>query len=299
MPKRVIRESGTPKNRLRVALAQIAPKLGDVQANLKTHLALIRKARARKADLIIFPELSLSGYLLKDMVPRVALKLDAPEVKQLLTESKSIAMAVGLVEETPESLYYNSALFLEKGKMVYCHRKVYLPTYGMFDEGRFFGAGEALRAFDTRAGRLGVLICEEAWHSFCPYLLTLDGAVAVINMANSTARGLDGKRRVGTAQTWELMNRFYAGMHQVFFIFVNRVGFEDGIGFWGGSEVIDPFGKVAAKAPYFREQLVFADIDLGQVEQARLRTPLLRDERLDFSLAELARVRDQRQTTLA
>jgi predicted amidohydrolase len=299
MPKRVTRESGTPKNKLRVALAQIAPKLGDVQANLKMHLTFIRKARAHKADLIVFPELSLSGYLLKDMVPRVALKLDTPEIKELLAESKSIAIAVGLVEETPESLYFNSALFLEKGEMVYCHRKVYLPTYGMFDEGRFFGAGEALRAFDTRAGRFGVLICEEAWHSFCPYLLTLDGAGIIINMANSTARGLDGKKRVGTAQTWELMNRFYAGMHQVFFIFCNRVGFEDGIGFWGGSEVVDPFGKVAAKAVYFREQLVFADIDLGCVEQARLRTPLLRDEKLDFSLSELARVRDQRQLPVA
>lgn len=278
-----------------MTLAQIDPRLGDLEYNFKLHLKAIATARKKNAGLILFPELSLTGYLLKDMVPQVALRLDSPQIVRLRKESRNISIALGFVEETPESLFFNSALFLEKGEIVYCHRKIYLPTYGMFDEGRFFGAGEALRAFNTRFGRLGMIICEEAWHSFCPYLLTLDGAVAVVNLSNSTARGVEGGKKVGTAQTWELMNRFYASLHGIYFIFVNRVGFEDGVGFWGGSEVIDPFGRRLAKAAYFKEELVTVELDLQKVERSRLRTPLLRDEKLNFSINELTRVLNARE----
>lgn len=278
-------------DKIKVALAQIAPKLGDVKANLELHLETIAKAQREGADLVVFPELSLTGYLLKDMVPEAALRADSAEIKKLLKASGKSAVIFGFAEEDPAYVYYNSACFIDKGKTVHVHRKVFLPTYGMFDEGRFFGQGNSLKAFDTRLGKVGMLICEEAWHPFCPYLLTLDGAVLTVNIANGTARGLEEKAKMGSSAIWEKMNRFYSDMHAFFWIFVNRVGFEDGVCFWGGSEIIDPFGQPEVKLPYFEEKLQLTEISLGKVRRARLRTPLLRDEKLDFAINEMLRIR--------
>jgi len=278
-------------DKIKIALAQLAPKLGDVKANLELHLETIGKAQSQGADLVVFPELSLTGYLLKDMVPEVALRRDSPAMQKILKASENIAVIFGLAEEDPAYVYYNSACFADGGKIVYIHRKVFLPTYGMFDEGRFFGEGTKLAAFNTRFGRFGLLICEEAWHSFCPYLLMLDGAILVANIANGTARGLEEKSRMGSSAIWEKMNRFYSDLHGFFWIFVNRVGFEDGVGFWGGSEIIDPAGQLEVKLPYFEEDLKTTEISMGKVRRARLKTPLLRDEKLDFAINELLRIR--------
>jgi predicted amidohydrolase len=278
-------------DKIKIALAQIAPKLGDVKANLELHFETLAKAQSAGADLIIFPELSLTGYLLKDMVPEAALRADSAEMKKLLKASEKSAVIFGLAEEDPSFVYYNSACFADRGKIAHIHRKVFLPTYGMFDEGRFFGEGNGLKAFDTRFGKVGMLICEEAWHPFCPYLLMLDGAVLTVNIANGTGRGLEAKGRMGSSAIWEKMNRFYSDMHQYYWIFVNRVGFEDGVGFWGGSEIIDPFGQPEVKLPYFEEKLHLTEISLEKVRRARLRTPLLRDEKLDFAINEMLRIR--------
>jgi len=278
-------------DKIKIALAQLAPKLGDVKANLELHLETIGKAQSQGADLVVFPELSLTGYLLKDMVSEAALRRNSPAMQKILKASENIAVIFGLAEEDPAYVYYNSACFADGGKIVYMHRKVFLPTYGMFDEGRFFGAGTRLAAFNTRFGRFGLLICEEAWHSFCPYLLMLDGAILVANIANGTARGLEEKSRMGSSAIWEKMNRFYSDLHGFFWIFVNRVGFEDGVGFWGGSEIIDPAGQLEVKLPYFEEDLRTTEISMGKVRRARLKTPLLRDEKLDFAINELLRIR--------
>ncbi len=278
-------------DKIKIALAQIAPKLGDLKSNLELHLKTIAKAQNQGADLVVFPELSLAGYLLKDMVPEASLRTNSAEIGKILKASEKMAVIFGMVEEDPAYVYYNSACFADRGKIVHMHRKVFLPTYGMFDEGRFFGAGNNMTAFNTRFGRVGMLICEEAWHSFCPYLLMLDGAVLVANIANGTARGLEEKSRMGSSAIWEKMNRFYSDLHAFYWIFVNRIGFEDGVGFWGGSEIIDPFGQPELKLPYFEEDFKMVEISLGKVRRARLRTPLLRDEKLDFAINELLRIR--------
>lgn len=278
-------------DKIKIALAQIAPKLGDVKVNLELHLETIAKAQHERADLVVFPELSLTGYLLMDMVPEAALRVDSAEIKKLLKASEKSAVIFGFAEEDPSFVYYNSACFIDKGKIVHIHRKVFLPTYGMFDEGRFFGEGNHLKAFDTRFGKIGMLVCEEAWHPFCPYLLMLDGAVMTVNIANGTGRGLGQKGRMDSSVIWEKMNRFYSDMHGYFWIFANRVGFEDGVGFWGGSEIIDPFGQPEVKLPYFEEKLQLTEISFGKVRRARLRTPLLRDEKLDFAINEMLRIR--------
>ena len=148
--------------RLRIALAQIEPVLGDLEENVARHLVWARRAIGKGAQLLVFPELSLTGYSLQDLVADVALPLDDPgPIRALLEMSRRIAMVIGLVEETPGHRYHNSAVFLSGGRACHVHRKVYLPTYGMFDEGRFFAAGDRLEAFSTPFGRMGLLVCED------------------------------------------------------------------------------------------------------------------------------------------
>jgi predicted amidohydrolase len=277
---------------MKVAIAQIKSVLGNFNQNLQKHLDFIRQAIEGKADLIIFPELSLTGYSLKDLTNEVAVRLDHPRLSPLISRSVDIDIVVGLVEESEEFLYFNTALYLSEGNIIHAHRKIYLPTYGMFEEGRHFATGSSLNVFDSKLGRAGILICEDTWHSIGPLILTLKGATSIINVANGTARGIGKLGQLGSAHTWEGMNAFYAGLHSLYFVFVNRVGVEDGIVFWGGSEVVDPFGERLAKASYFDEQLLFCDIDLDAVRRARVKSPLLRDEKIDFCLREFQKISD-------
>lgn len=272
---------------MKIAIAQIKSVLGGFAENLRKHHDFVGRAVESSAGLVVFPELSLTGYSLKDLTSEVAVRLDHPRLQTLIDRSREIDIVAGLVEESDEFLYFNTALYLSGGKIVSAHRKLYLPTYGMFEEGRHFATGNSLAAFSTRFGKCGMIICEDAWHSFCPLLLTLQGALAIINVANGASRGVGVPGRLGSAETWERMNTFYAVNHSVFFIFANRVGVEDGVGFWGGSEVIDPFGQRLCKGSYFDEELVTSRLDIDVVRRARVKSPLLRDERIDFFLREI------------
>ena len=146
--------------------------------------------------------------------------------------------------------------------MLHLHHKVYLPTYGLFDEGRFFAWGDAVQAFDTRFGRLGMLICEDFWHASPPYLLWLDGADLLLFMSASPGRGLTAEPQLESARWVEHINRAYASLFTTFVVHANRVGYEDGLNFWGGSTVFDPNGELIVKAPYNEEALTLAEIDL-------------------------------------
>jgi predicted amidohydrolase len=275
---------------MKIALAQIKSALGGIEQNLQRHQDAIHRALEHKADLVVFPELSLTGYTLRDLTNEVAMRLDDPLLSPLIALSDQIDVVLGLVEESDEFLYFNTALYLSGGKIIHAHRKIYLPTYGMFEEGRHFAMGNALETFETKFGRSGLLICEDGWHSICPLILTLKGALLIISIANGTARGVERVDRIGSARTWERMNRFYAVNHSLNFVFVNRVGVEDGIGFWGGSEIIDPFGNRIVKASYSEEELLFGEVDLDAVRRSRVKSPLLRDERIDFCLREIQQI---------
>ncbi len=179
----------------RVALAQIAPVLADRQRNVGLHLEQIKAARAQEADLIVFPELSLTGYFVRDMVPDVAITPDAPEIRELLDAAGPMAVVLGFVEESPQHRFYNTALYAEGGRVVHLHRKVYLPTYGLFDEQRYFAAGERFLAFDTaRFGRMGILICEDFWHLSAAAIMQAE-EIDVLDLPRELAR----PRRRGTA----------------------------------------------------------------------------------------------------
>lgn len=280
------------KTHCKIGIAQIGPRLGDVAANLALHEAALERARGDGLDLLIFPELSLTGYHLRDMVADVALAADAPELARLEEWSRSVSFVAGLVEESGDFRFFNSAVYFGGGEIRHVHRKVYLPTYGMFDEQRYFARGSAVRAFDTEWGRFSALVCEDLWHPSTAYIAALDGAVVFVCPSASPLRGVaDRGERDGNARFWEALNRTYAETYGVFVVYANRVGFEDGVGFWGGSEIIDPFGRCLVKAAYYEEDYVTADLEIEAVRRRRLAAPLLRDEDVDLTINELLRIR--------
>jgi predicted amidohydrolase len=283
------------KDRPVVRIAQFSPKLGDVPANLEHMLAAADEAAADSVDLLVFPELSLTGYALRDHVSEVACGVDAPELQALASASERVSIAFGFVEETPDHLFFNSAAYLEGGRLLHVHRKVHLPTYGLFEEGRYFAAGETVRAFDTRFGRLAMLVCEDLWHLPVPYLAALDGAGMLLALSAGPTRGLDHDGHAKSSSAWERLLLTYASSLTVYVVYANRVGFEDGVGFWGGSEILDPSGRIVVKGKYHEPDSPTASLDLDLLRRERIQTPLLRDERLPLVIAELTRIQERRR----
>jgi predicted amidohydrolase len=280
--------------KIRLGMAQIKPKLGDVPANLTKHLEQIREAAKQGVRLLMFLELSLTGYYLQDMVYELAAHptADDPTFGRLLAASREhdMDLTVGFVEEDTRHRFYISQAYLSGGEVIHVHRKVYLPTYALFDEGRYFAWGDAVRAFDTRFGRVGMLICEDFWHASPPYLLWLDGADVLLMHSSSPGRGLDNGEALTSARWVELVNRAYASLFTAYVAHCNRVGFEDTLNFWGGSTVANPDGDFICHGPYYDEALLVQEIDLNQLHRTRSRLPLLRDERTGLTMRELTRI---------
>jgi len=274
-------------------LAQIKPKLGCVSDNLAQIEEQIIKASEAGADLIIFPELALSGYFLKDLVPEVALRLDSSEILKLIELSRGISIVIGFVEESDDYHFYNSALYLEDGAIRHRHRKVYLPTYGLFDEQRYLARGESFRAFDTKFGRLAMLICEDMWHLSASYILAMDGATTLICLSSSPARGIEGDSP-GSAAAWQKLVSTTAMFLNCRVLYSNRVGFEDGVNFWGGSEYVAASGESVIRAALLEEDIITARVTEGALRRERIISPLMRDENLFVTLQELRRIADKR-----
>ncbi len=282
-----------------LGLVQMNTKLADVQANLEVHLKFIQEARGLQADVLIFPELSLTGYVLQDLATGVAHHPtpDDPIFKPLLEASREIDLMVGFVDEDQRHRFYIAAAYLSGGQTLHVHHKVYLPTYGLFDEGRFFAWGDHIRAFNTRFGRIGMLICEDFWHASPPYLLWLDGADVLLFHSASPGRELSDKPELGSARWVEHINRAYASLFTSFVAHTNRVGYEDGLSFWGAATVFDPDGELLLQGPYQEEVLNVSEVDLNQLHRTRARLPLLRDERTGLAFREMARILQNDETT--
>jgi len=278
------------KDILKISIAQISSRLADVEKNIEKHLTYIGQAIEAKSDIIIFPELSLSGYSVKDAVYDVAMKSDDRRLQPFYEASKKISICLGTVELTNNYEAKNTNLFLENGQLVARHRKVYLPTYGVYEERRYFTPGNRFRAFDSRHGRFGMLICEDLWHPSSTSILALDGALLIFVNSAGILRGVHQKDKPENIEIWENLNKTSAHVFTSYLVFCNRVGSEDGLMFWGGSEVVDPHGKVTAKAPYFEEYLLTAEIDLLKIKHARVHATYLSDERLDIVCEELQRI---------
>ena len=284
-----------------LALAQIAPALGDLAQNFTLHQAKIAEGRAAGADLVIFPELSLTGYQLQDLAPEVAMRRTDPRLQALAKlTSGGPSTVVSFVESTDDHRLFAAAALLEGGEVRHVARKSYLPTYGLFDERRFLAAGDAIRATRATLGGsaaqgdvgIGIGVCEDFWHPTLPAILAQDGAELLINVAAGPARGasVDADQGLGSAASWGTLLRATAALTTSYVAFANRVGVDESLIFWGGSRVIGPDGVVIAEAPLFEEALLLAEIDLDEVARARTALPLLRDERLELTRREYDRI---------
>jgi predicted amidohydrolase len=283
-----------------LALAQIAPVLGDLAQNLALHEVKIAESKAAGADLVIFPELSLTGYQLQDLAPEVAMRRTDPRLQSLakLTSGGPSAV-VSFVESTDDHRLFAASALLEAGEVRHVARKCYLPTYGLFDERRFLAAGDAIRATRAALGGsaagdvgIGIGVCEDFWHPTLPAILAQDGAELLINVAAGPARGasVDADQGLGSAASWGTLLRATAALTTSYVAFTNRVGVDESLIFWGGSRVIGPDGVAIAEAPLFEEALLLAEIDLDEVARARSALPLLRDERLELTRREFDRI---------
>ncbi|MCE9638287.1 MAG: carbon-nitrogen hydrolase [Planctomycetes bacterium] len=280
---------------MKAALAQIFPRLADVPANLALHERSVNQAVAGGAELVVFPELSLTGYGLMESVPDVAIQLDSPTMRDLRQLSRAAAIVVGFVEEAPGARFYNSAAFVDRGEIVHVHRKVHLPTHGLFDEGRHFAAGDRIRAFDTRFGRAGMLICRDFWHLGPAYVLAAQQIDLLLVSSASPGRGATGgDGRFQSTASVDLLGDVYSRSFGVHVLHANRVGCEEGVTFTGASEAFGPAGNRLARARDLDEDLVFVDVDPDARRTARIHMPFQRDERPHLILRELQRALAER-----
>lgn len=268
-----------------------------VDENLATHRRVIDEAKAAGLDLLVFPELGLTGYLLQDLNAEVAMRADDQRLAELGRAASEMSLVLGFVEESDDHQLYIAAALFEGGDLRHVYRKSYLPNYGLFDERRFFGQGTQIRAVDSGLGvRLGICICEDFWHLPVPYLLALDGAQILINISSSPGRDVAAivEGGLGTADSWRTLMRSYAQLTTCHVVFVNRVGVDEAVTFWGGSQVIDPAGDVVFEAPLLEEGLYVTEIETDDIRRERVALPLLRDERPEFVLRQLERlIREQ------
>lgn len=272
-----------------LALAQMTPRLGLVDQNLTQVLALAEEAQGAGAELVMFPELCLTGYFLRDLAREVALPADSPRLKPLYKLSHKLDIVASFVEEAPDGQLYIAAGYFSKGTLLHLHRKVYLPTYGMFEDARFFSAGQHLGAFRTPLGPMAILICEDFWHPSSTWLAALGGAQVILCPSASPARAPEGHEFTNT-RWMRSLSTLMAGSYGLYVAYNNRVGYEDGVGFAGASHVAGPSGDVLVEAPVLREELLLCPLSALALKRERHRLPLLRDEDPWFLQRELERI---------
>jgi NAD+ synthase (glutamine-hydrolysing) len=284
---------------LRLAIAQFRPTKGRYAENLARLGAVLEEVGAwpEPPELLVLPESALTGYFLEGGVQELALSADRLFADLSGIHQKSGAPPLDIVVgfyEVHENRLYNSALYAALGGkdagVVHVHRKIFLPTYGVFDEERFVEAGKEVRAFDTRWGRAAMLVCEDAWHSLTGTLAALDGAQVILIPSATPGRGLQPSpngQRPANLERWERLAQGIAEEHGVYVAVCHLVGFEGGKGFAGGSVLLGPRGDLIAEGPVFEPAIIAATLDLDEITRARADAPLLADleSRLDSLLS--------------
>jgi len=295
---------------MRVGVYQTDPVLLDVKTNLEAAIDNIEAAKAQGVDLVVFPELSLTGYFVRERYHEAALRIDSPEIRRLAGATKGTAAVVGFIEESPAMNFYNSALVAVDGEILFAYRKLNLPNYGVFEERKIFSGGKHVRVFKLKGLTIAPFICNDLWHPSLPYLGVTQKADIFITMFNSS-RGSMGNE-FSNIESWNIINRFYSRVFGVYNLCANRVGCEvfedlrseDGeqtdstpaavdenpFRFWGGSEIINPFGQAIISAALFDPDAIFADISRDIVRKKRILLPYLRNDDPYFTHRELGRI---------
>ena len=272
-------------------MAQVAPVLGDVDANFELARQAIREAREKGADLVVFPELSMTGYSLGQVSYEVSIEASDPRITELAEEAGDMSVVIGFHEDGSGVRTYNSAAYLENGRILHLHRKLYLPTYGIFEERKHFSPGQNMRAFTSRFGRMAMMICNDAWQPTLGFLAVQDFARVLLIPTNSADSRFPGD--LDTTEYWRDITEFYGRMYECYVVFVNRVGSEGDLDFWGNSHVVDPWGRTIVEAPLRKEAIATADLDLQGVLKRRRKVPLLKEARLSLLNRELTRLAEE------
>ena len=271
--------------RLRAAILQTKPLKGQYARNLQSAGTALKQLSKDPPDLVVMPEAALTGYFLEGAVYDLALPAErfARDLAQLWRGACAgavVDLAAGFYENDAGT-YYNSAMYLHVApdgeQIVHLHRKMFLPTYGVFDEERFLSRGRNLGVFETRFGRMALLVCEDACHAIVPTIAAVKGARVLIVPSASPGRGIENDGELGSIAQWRDRLRFAAIEHGVFVLYAGLTGFEGGKGMSGSSCMIDPRGTVLAEAPPFDACILRCDLDLREIDLARATLPLLGD----------------------
>ncbi len=287
---------------VRHAVLQLAPEKGQVRRNLARLEAALAEIAEDAPEVVVLPEAYPTGYFLQGGVRELALAADElaerlEAIRRRVWEGP-LDLVVGFYErDEREGAYYNAAAYFELGGRgrVHLHRKVFLPTYGVFDEERYLSRGHEVRAFDTRFGRAAILICEDFWHSITSTLAALDGAEVIYVPSASPARGFFGPRPANV-ERWRELSKSIAAEHGLYVVLASLVGSEAGKGMSGGSLVASPEGRILVEAPVFEEAALVVDLDFERLTPVRYDNPMLADLRSGLPLLwnDLRRVVEER-----
>ena len=310
---------------MKVAVYQMSPLLLDVKANLEQVIEKIHHGREKGAELIVFPELALTGYFVGPKYHEVALRLDSTEIRNLVSATKGTVAVVGFIEESPSLNFYNSALVAVDGEIAFAYRKLNLPNYGVFEERKYFASGKKIPVFRLHDFYIGIFICNDLWHPSLPYLALCQKADIFVTIFNSSEGSMGSE--FSNIESWEIIDKFYSRVFGIYNICANRVGEEtlkekraisnsakgpaeavecvDPRGesityrFWGGSEIINPYGQQIAKAALYEPDEIFGEISRELLRKKRILLPYLRNDDPYFTHRELERILYEKDSTLS
>ena len=301
---------------MKAVIYQTYPILFDLGANLDDIVKKIHDGRDQGAQLIVFPELALTGYFVGQRYHELALRLDSKEIQQLVAATRGTAAVVGFIEESPSMNFYNSALVAVDGDLLFAYRKLNLPNYGVFEERKFFSPGKHVPVFKLHEFTIAVFICNDLWHPSLPYLGVVQKADVFLTLFNSSQGSMGTE--FSNIESWEVINKFYSRIFGIYNICANRVGeeawkenvsmlavetaqigaSEDGVRapqketfkFWGGSEIVNPFGQQIAKASLYDQDMISEEISRDLLRRKRILLPYLRGDDPYFTYRELRRI---------
>ncbi len=301
---------------MKTVIYQTDPILFELKHNLEDVIQKIHQGKDQGAQLIVFPELALTGYFVGQRYHELALRMDSTEIQELASATKGTAAVVGFIEESPSMNFYNSALVAMDGEILFAYRKLNLPNYGVFEERKFFSHGKQVPVFKLHGFTIAVFICNDLWHPSLPYLGVVQKADIFVTIFNSSQGSMGTE--FSNIESWGVINKFYSRIFGIYNICANRVGEEawrenvsmlavetanlsaaerasrqpqkETFSFWGGSEIVNPFGLQIAKAALYEQDVVSGEISRDLLRQKRILLPYLRGDDPFFTHRELQRI---------